>query len=88
MATESVLLGVPAIYATSDRRCYTDDLEALGLLETLTQVDYESLCSATSRVCMQDRTIIEARLDEFMRDKINLADYVAESVLDHADQAG
>lgn len=46
MAGEAVLLGVPAIYATSDRRWYTDELAEQGLLWTLTQVDFTALCSA------------------------------------------
>ena len=84
MAAESALLGVPAVYAATDRRCYTEELAAQGLLITLTQVDYEALCRATAQACVQDRTLIGARLTGFMRDKVNLADYVAETVLRHA----
>lgn len=80
MAGEAVLLGVPAIYATPDRRCYTQELAARGLLSTVTRVDYESLCQAVHAAEALDRDLWTQRRAAYVEGKVNLADYVAEAV--------
>jgi predicted glycosyltransferase len=81
MAGEAVLLGVPAVYATDDRRCYTDELAALGLLWKVPRVDYLSLCKAVGDAGALDRASLARRRLAYMEGKINLADYVVEAVL-------
>lgn len=80
MAGEAALLGVPAIYATRDRRCYTDELTAVGLLLQVHRVDYQSLHKAVCDAAALDRTVLAQRLATYMAGKINLADYVVEAV--------
>jgi predicted glycosyltransferase len=81
MAGEAVLLGVPAVYAAADRRCYTDELAALGLLWKVPRVDFPSLCRAVGEAGALDRAVLARRLLAYMEGKINLADYVVEAVL-------
>lgn len=81
MAGEAVLLGVPAIYAAADRRCYTDELAALGLLWKVPRVDFPSLCKAVGYAGALDRAALAQRLQAYMEDKVNLADYVVDAVL-------
>ena len=84
MAGEAVLLGVPAIYATSDRRCYTDELARQGLLWTLTEVDYNSLGLVLEEVDALERSELSRRLGVYLQGKVNLAEYVADAVIREA----
>jgi predicted glycosyltransferase len=81
MAGEAVLLGVPAVYATGDRRCYTDALAREKLLWKIPQVDYHSLCGAVTEIEAMDHSEWSRRLASYMQGKINLADYVFEAVI-------
>ena len=84
MAGEAVLLGVPAIYATGDRRCYTDELARQGLLWTLTEVDYNSLGLVLEEVDALERSELSRRLGVYLQGKVNLAEYVADAVIREA----
>ena len=84
MAGEAVLLGVPAIYATHDRRCYTDELAGKGLVWTVPRVDSQSLTAALGEVEAVGRREFMARLEVYLADKINLSDYVVDAVIKQA----
>jgi len=88
MAGEAVLLGVPAVYAADDRRCYTDELAARELLWKLPVVDFPSLCGAVGEAGALDRTVLARRLLAYMEDKVNLADYVVTAVLQQVARTG
>ena len=81
MAGEAVLLGVPPVYAADDRRCYTDELAAQGLLWKVPRVEYPALCAALHEAEALDRELWSRRLSAYMAGKINLADYVVQAVL-------
>lgn len=84
MAGEAVLLGVPAIYATRDRRCYTDELARQGLLWTLAEVDFNSLRQMLAEVEAVDRSELTQRLGTYLQGKVNLAEYVVDAVIREA----
>ena len=84
MAGEAVLLGVPAIYAANDRRCYTDELAEYGLLWKLPAVDSESLCRAVAETAALDPGQWAGRLANYLEGKVNLARYIAREVLSHS----
>mgnify|MGYP000226792193 CR=1 FL=1 len=84
MAGEAVLLGVPAIYATQDRRSYTDELARQGLLWTLTEVDFDSLRRVLAEVETLDSTELSRRLGSYLQGTVNLAEYVADAVIREA----
>lgn len=84
MAGEAVLLGVPAIYATDDRRCYTDDLAAQGLVWKVLQTSPANLREAIDETCGLDRLIWQQRISSYLEGKPNLANYVVEQILKHA----
>ncbi len=88
MAGEAVLLGVPAVYAAADRRCYTDELAARGLLWKVPRVDFPSLCRAVGEAGALDKTVLARRLLSYMEDKVNLADYVVDAVLQQLARTG
>ena len=81
MAGEAALLGVPPVYAADDRRCYTDELAAQGLLWKVPRVEYPALCDAVHAAEALDEALWSRRLSAYMAGKINLADYVVQAVL-------
>ena len=78
------MLGVPAIYAASDRRCYTDELAAMGLLWKVYGVEYDALCASVREVEELDQSLLSQRLAAYLEGKPNLADYVVEAVISEA----
>jgi len=88
MASEAVLLGVPALYATNDRRGYTDYLAAKKLLWKIPSVDIGSLEKAFQLVQNLDRNDWYQRVDQYRSSKINLAQYVVEATLQHGASGG
>lgn len=88
MAGEAVLLGVPSVYAADDRRCYTDELAARELLWKVPVVDFPSLCRAVGEAGALDRTVLARRLQAYMADKVNLAEYVVDAVLQQLARTG
>lgn len=88
VAGEAVLLGVPAVYAADDRRCYTDELAARGLLWKVPRVDFPSLCKAVGEAGALDKALLARRLLAYMEGKINLADYVVDAVLRQVARTG
>lgn len=83
MASEAVLLGTPAIYATNDKRCYTDELASQGLIWKVLQVDFDTLCLATEKIAGLDTHEWQTRVDNYRFSKPNLANYVVNAILLH-----
>jgi predicted glycosyltransferase len=83
MAGEAVMLGVPAIYAAADRRCYTDELAAKGMLWLIKNVEESTLCDTVEIIEAQDSEQWERRVNDYRTGCINLADYIVEAVLGH-----
>jgi len=81
MASEAVLLGVPAVFAADDRRCYTDRLASAGLLWKVTQIDTHSLGDALASIQRVEASEWQRRREDYLRDKVNLAEFVVEETL-------
>lgn len=81
MASEAVVLGVPAIFAADDRRCYTDELAAAGLLWKVTRVDAGTLEDALADVGRLGAAAWHQRREQYLRDQVNLAGFVVEETL-------
>jgi len=84
MASEAVLLGVPAIYAANDNRCYTDELAAKGLIWKVSEVGFDAVRVATEDIARLEKSEWQSRVDDYLHGKPNLADYVVDAVLQYA----
>jgi len=84
MASEAILLGVPAIYATNDSRCYTDELAAKGLVWKVSEVGFDALRLAIEDIARLETKEWQSRVDDYLHGKPNLADYVVDAVLQYA----
>ena len=84
MAGETVLLGVPAIYATGDRRCYTDDLAARQLLWKVPDVSVDTVRRALADIDTLPAAKWRQRVADYRRGVPNLAEYVVETLCQHA----
>lgn len=85
MAGESVLLGVPAIYAADDQRGYTDDLANQGLLWKVLDVNCDNVLTAVNDVSALDVGVYQESLSLFMQNKINLSDYILDKIYVYQD---
>ena len=83
VATEAVVLGVPAIYGVNDRRCYIDDLERKALIDVVRQPGRGALLESVSRVLEDDGTALKRRREAWLRSQPNLADFVVDAILRH-----
>ncbi len=83
MASEAVLLGIPALYATSDRRGYTDQLAGKNLLWQITDVGTDALTQAFNEIEALDRREWARRVQQYRSGKINAAQLVVEATLRH-----
>ena len=84
IASEAIVLGVPAIYAVDDRRAYIDALVAEELVFTTTDPSVESLERVISATLEMNRESWKGRWRRWMTAKPNLASYIVEAILRHA----
>lgn len=81
VASESAILGVPAIYAARTRRCYTDELEArYGLIRNVETLEFASLCEALESMLALDRSHWATARDRLLDDTIDVAIHVADTI--------
>jgi hypothetical protein len=83
MASEAVILGVPAVYAADDNRGYTDDLSARGLLWKVPDVDPDALVRAVQAIEELDRENWQHRINQYRSTTTDLAQQVVEATLQH-----
>jgi predicted glycosyltransferase len=81
MASESAVLGVPAIYAAETGRGYTDEQELrYGLVKNVHDVNWNSLETALDNILQKSSIIwINAR-KKLLGDTINVAEFVADTI--------
>jgi predicted glycosyltransferase len=78
MASESAVLGVPAIYAAQTGRGYTDEQEArYGLVANLRDLDWKQLHSVIERMLMLPPVHWQDKRDKLLADTIDVAPFVA-----------
>jgi predicted glycosyltransferase len=81
MASESAVLGVPAIYAAYTGRGYTDEQETrYGLVKNLRELEWGSLETAIEPLLQQDKAHWGKARDAMLADTIDVAQYVVECV--------
>jgi len=81
MASESAVLGVPAIYAAKTGRGYTTEQESrYGLVSNLRELDWPQLEPMIARLLSQPREYWQSRRRELLKDTIDVAAYVADCI--------
>lgn len=86
MASECAVLGVPAIYAANTGRGYTDEQEKrYGLVRNIRELSWQPIQEAVDTMLAVPPTEWEERRARLLRDKINVAGFVADLVLDYPD---
>jgi predicted glycosyltransferase len=81
---EATILGVPAIYCAADRRSYLDELEALGLVRIVRDVDADHVLASVRSVLRTDPGKWQALCDDWRGGLANLAPRVADAIVHHA----
>jgi predicted glycosyltransferase len=79
MASESAVLGVPAIYAANTGRGYTDEQEnRYGLVKNLRQLDWDKLRVVIDAVLSEPRDTYLDRRKQLLAETVDVAAYVTE----------
>jgi len=81
MASESAVLGVPAIYAASTGRGYTDEQERrYGLVFNLREIGWRQIESIIEHLLELPIEIWKDRRRRLLEDTIDVASYVADVI--------
>lgn len=81
MASESAVLGVPALYAAQTGRGYTDEQEArYGLVRNLRRFGWDDLRDATESMLSVAPQVYRERRESLLRDTIDVAAFVADMI--------
>jgi predicted glycosyltransferase len=82
MASESAVLGVPAIYAANTGRGYTDEQEEkYGLVRNIRALDADSLIKTIDDVLSEDLSLIRRRRENLLSTTIDVANYVKDFLI-------
>lgn len=82
MASEAAVLGVPAVYAAHSPRGYSNEQESrYGLVRNVRKLDPESIRSACAWLLARTRGDCEAARARLLEETIDVAGFVAETVL-------
>jgi predicted glycosyltransferase len=82
MASECAVLGIPAVYAASTGRGYTDEEErTYGLVKNVRELSWPSLRRAIDEMLAQPAEAFEHRRMGLLSDKIDVAAFVADLVM-------
>lgn len=85
MASESAVLGVPAIYAAKTGRGYTDEEESrYGLVTNIRKLEWLLLCAAVDQMLGKPIEFWRQQRAQLLADTIDVAAYVADAI----EQAG
>ncbi len=85
MASESAVLGVPAIYAANTGRGYTDEQESrYGLVKNLRDFDWQAMSLAIDEMLQQPEGVWASRRARLLEETIDVAPFVVETILKHA----
>lgn len=82
MASESAVLGVPAVYAAHSPRGYTNEQESrYGLVRNVRQLDATSVLAACDWLLAQDQTTCKAARAKLLAETVDVAAFAADTVL-------
>jgi predicted glycosyltransferase len=85
MASESAVLGVPAIYAANTGRGYTDEQESkYRLVRNLRDFDWDALKNAIDEMLLPSEESWRAKRESLVADTIDVAPFVVDSILRYA----
>ncbi len=81
MASESAVLGIPAIYAANTGRGYTDEQEArYGLVQNLSELNWDILKPALDKLLLPSSEHWHKAHQTLLKDTIDVARYVADCI--------
>lgn len=81
MASESAVLGVPAIYAAATGRGYTDEQETrYGLVKNIRNLDWETMRESIEFLRQKPATEWSQRREHLLADTIDVASFVADTL--------
>ena len=84
MASECAVLGIPSIYAAKTGRGYTDEQEEkYGMVINVRELSWENLHKAMTSIIELPASIRETRHNKLLSDKINVAEFVADLILQY-----
>ena len=84
MASECAVLGIPSIYAAKTGRGYTDEQEEkYRMVINVRKLDWEKLHEAMTSIIELPPSVRETRHNKLLSDKINVAKFVADLVLQY-----
>ncbi len=76
VASESGVLGTPAIYINPIRRSYCEELQEYGLVYNINDYSFSKLESTIDEILNQDNQEFNSRRDLFLSDKIDVTAFV------------
>lgn len=83
MASECAVMGVPAIYAAETGRGYTNEQEErYGLVKNIFSIEDSLIMRAADEMLAIDRDTLESRHLQLLDDTIDVAKFVADSIVD------
>jgi len=91
MATESAVLGTPAVFVSSSRRGYTDELEAeYGLVSNFSEDDRHErgIERAISILNDYDRQSWQRKHDRLLEDKVDTTMFILEMIRSASERSG
>ena len=83
MASECAVMGVPAIYAAETGRGYTTEQEQrYGLVKNVSSIEDHLIMQAVDELLAVDKSVVAANHAELLGDTIDVAQFVADSIVD------
>jgi predicted glycosyltransferase len=81
MASESVVLGVPAIYAATTGRGYTDEQETkYGMVKNIRKLDWASISQAIDELLKWPTTHWQQARNNLLANTIDVPEFVANCI--------
>jgi predicted glycosyltransferase len=85
MASECAVLGVPAVYAASSRRGYTDEQESrYGLVRYLPDQELQTISAGLDWLAGHDRSVAILARERLLAESSDVAAFIAETVVSAA----
>ena len=85
MASECVVLGVPALYVANTGRGYTDEQEeTYQMVANISDLTWENISSPLDDFLRLDKVEVARRTQRLLTDTIDVAAFVAETIVDYS----
>ncbi len=81
MASESAVMGIPAIYAATTGRGYTDEQESrYGLVKNIRHLDWDTLKPAIDEILVKSPQYWQNSVDQMLKDTIDVSEFTANCI--------